>query len=105
MLAHVPDINDFVAGFSLLLKPEGVASFEFPHLLNMVQQNQFDTAYHEHYSYLSLHAVQTIFERNGLQIIDVQDGLHMAAVCVCWRNVPMSKRPVQPGVGDILERT
>lgn len=52
VLAHVPDINDFVAGFALLLKPAGVASFEFPHLLNMVQQNQFDTAYHEHYSYL-----------------------------------------------------
>jgi SAM-dependent methyltransferase len=78
VLAHVPDINDFVAGFALLLKPEGVASFEFPHLLNMVQQNQFDTAYHEHYSYLSLHAVQTIFERNGLQIID-------AGVAYTWR--------------------
>ena len=73
VLAHVPDINDFVAGFARLLKPHGVASFEFPHLLNMVQQNQFDTAYHEHYSYLSLHAVQAIFARNGLYIFDVQE--------------------------------
>lgn len=73
VLAHVPDINDFVAGFTRLLKQHGVASFEFPHLLNMVQQNQFDTAYHEHYSYLSLHAVQSIFARNGLHIFDVQE--------------------------------
>jgi SAM-dependent methyltransferase len=73
VLAHVPDINDFVAGFTRLLKPHGVASFEFPHLLNMVQQNQFDTAYHEHYSYLSLHTVQAIFARNGLHIFDVQE--------------------------------
>lgn len=73
VLAHVPEINDFVSGFAHLLKPQGVASFEFPHLLNMVQQNQFDTAYHEHYSYLSLHAVKTIFERNGLTIFDVQE--------------------------------
>lgn len=52
VLAHVPDINDFVAGFARLLKPQGVATFEFPHLLRMVQEGQFDTAYHEHYSYL-----------------------------------------------------
>lgn len=73
VLAHVPDINDFVAGFTRVLKPHGVASFEFPHLLNMVQQNQFDTAYHEHYSYLSLHTVQRIFAHNGLHIFDVQE--------------------------------
>nr|WP_314861103.1 class I SAM-dependent methyltransferase [uncultured Undibacterium sp.] len=73
VLAHVPDINDFVAGFTRLLKPHGVASFEFPHLLNMVMQNQFDTAYHEHYSYLSLQAVQGIFKRNGMHIFDVQE--------------------------------
>jgi 2-polyprenyl-3-methyl-5-hydroxy-6-metoxy-1,4-benzoquinol methylase len=65
VLAHVPDINDFVAGFALLLKPQGVATFEFPHLLRMVQENQFDTAYHEHYSYLSLTVVEQIFARNG----------------------------------------
>jgi SAM-dependent methyltransferase len=73
VLAHVPDINDFVAGFARLLKPQGVATFEFPHLLRMVQGCQFDTAYHEHYSYLSLTAVQRIFAANGLAVADVQE--------------------------------
>lgn len=73
VLAHVPDINDFVKGFSILLKPEGVATFEFPHLLNLVDKNQFDTIYHEHYSYLSLVAVRTIFDVNGLTIFDVEE--------------------------------
>lgn len=73
VLAHVPDINDFVRGFARLLKPAGVATFEFPHLLRMVQGCQFDTAYHEHYSYLSLTAVHTIFAANGLDVIDVQE--------------------------------
>lgn len=72
VLAHVPDINDFVAGFAILLKPAGVATFEFPHLLRMVRECQFDTAYHEHYSYLSLGSVQRIFAANGLQVIDVE---------------------------------
>ncbi|MBZ0225946.1 MAG: class I SAM-dependent methyltransferase [Comamonas sp.] len=73
VLAHVPDINDFVAGFARLLKPQGVATFEFPHLLRMVQGCQFDTAYHEHYSYLSLTAVARIFAANGLTVIDVEE--------------------------------
>ncbi|WP_275788459.1 class I SAM-dependent methyltransferase [Pararhizobium gei] len=72
VLAHVPDINDFVAGFARLLKPQGVATFEFPHLLNMVREAQFDTAYHEHYSYLSLTAVKRVFEANGLSVFDVE---------------------------------
>lgn len=72
VLAHVPDINDFVAGFSILIKPAGVATFEFPHLLRMVHESQFDTAYHEHYSYLSLTAVHAIFAANGLKVFDVQ---------------------------------
>lgn len=73
VLAHVPDINDFVAGFARLLKPTGVATFEFPHLLKLVQQNQFDTIYHEHFSYLSLTAALPIFERNGLVVFDVDE--------------------------------
>lgn len=73
VLAHVPEINDFVGGFARLLKPTGVATFEFPHLLRMVEQSQFDTAYHEHYSYLSLTAVDTIFERAGLSVFDVEE--------------------------------
>jgi SAM-dependent methyltransferase len=72
VLAHVPDINDFVSGFAALLKPQGVATFEFPHLLRMVQEGQFDTVYHEHYSYLSLTAVSRIFTANGLSVFDVE---------------------------------
>jgi SAM-dependent methyltransferase len=73
VLAHVPDINDFVAGFRRLLKPHGVVTFEFPHLLRMVLENQFDTAYHEHYSYLSLMAVQRILAVNGLIVFDIEE--------------------------------
>ncbi|MEQ9237461.1 class I SAM-dependent methyltransferase [Coleofasciculus sp. E2-BRE-01] len=73
VLAHVPDINDFVSGFAMLLKPQGVATFEFPHLLRLIEGNQFDTVYHEHFSYLSLTAVQQIFTVNGLRIFDVEE--------------------------------
>jgi hypothetical protein len=73
VLAHVPDINDFVAGFSILLKPLGVATFEFHHLLKLIEENQFDTIYHEHYSYLSLNAVERIFAANGLSVFDVEE--------------------------------
>ena len=72
VLAHVPDINDFVSGFARLLKPEGVATFEFPHLLNLIEQVQFDTIYHEHYSYLSLLAAEKIFAAHGLRVFDVE---------------------------------
>lgn len=72
VLAHVPDINDFVSGFATLLKPQGVSTFEFPHLIKLVAENQFDTIYHEHYSYLSLSSVTRIFAANGLQIFDVE---------------------------------
>lgn len=72
VLAHVPDINDFVGGFAAWLKPQGVATFEFPHLLRMIEGLQFDTAYHEHYSYLSLTTVQRVFESNGLSVFDVE---------------------------------
>lgn len=73
VLAHVPDINDFVSGFTVLLKQNGVATFEFPHLMQMVKHTQFDTIYHEHFSYLSLTAVNQIFDNNGLQVFDVQE--------------------------------
>lgn len=73
VLAHVPDINDFVEGFRILLKPDGVATFEFPHLLQLIEQNQFDTIYHEHFSYLSLLAVERIFRAHALDIFDVEE--------------------------------
>jgi SAM-dependent methyltransferase len=73
VLAHVPDINDFVAGFKEVLKPEGVLTFEFPHLLNLIELTQFDTVYHEHYSYLSLTTVKTILGTQGLSVFDVEE--------------------------------
>lgn len=72
VLAHVPDIADFVAGFPLVLKPEGVLTFEFPHLLNLIERVQFDTIYHEHYSYLSLLAVEQVLKANGMRAFDVE---------------------------------
>ncbi|MBL4615678.1 MAG: class I SAM-dependent methyltransferase, partial [Magnetovibrio sp.] len=73
VLAHVPDINGFVAGFTALLKDDGVLTVEFPHLLNMLNLVQFDTIYHEHYFYLSLLAVETVFKAHGLRVFDVED--------------------------------
>jgi 2-polyprenyl-3-methyl-5-hydroxy-6-metoxy-1,4-benzoquinol methylase len=72
VLAHVPDINDFVIGFAVLLAPEGVVTFEFPSLKEQIAGRQFDTIYHEHFSYLSLHVVQAILARHGLRIFDVE---------------------------------
>lgn len=72
VLAHVPDIADFVRGFAEVLKPEGVATFEFPHLLNLIRLIEFDTIYHEHYSYLSLLTVQKVFKAAGLRVFDVE---------------------------------
>jgi len=71
--AHVPDINDFTCGLKRALKPGGTITLEFPHLLKLIQQTQFDTVYHEHFSYLSLHTVQRIFQAAGLHIRDVQE--------------------------------
>jgi SAM-dependent methyltransferase len=72
VLAHVPDIGDFVAGFREVLKDEGVLTFEFPHLLNLIQKVQFDTIYHEHFSYLSVLAVEQVLRANGLRPFDVE---------------------------------
>ena len=72
VLAHVPDIGDFVGGFREVLKDEGVLTFEFPHLLNLIEKVQFDTIYHEHYSYLSLVAVEQVLRANGLRPFDVE---------------------------------
>jgi SAM-dependent methyltransferase len=72
VFAHVPDIDDFSAGFASLLKPAGTAVFEFPHVLELIRHNQFDTIYHEHHSYLSLLAVEPVLTRNGLQVINVE---------------------------------
>ena len=72
VLAHVPDLDDFVGGFAIILKSEGVATFEFPHLANLIGQTQFDTIYHEHFSYISLIAARTFFSRHSLRVFDVE---------------------------------
>lgn len=73
VLAHVPDINDFVGGMAIVLKPDGVVSFEFPHLLQLMENVQFDTIYHEHFYYLSLLAVENVLARHGLVVVDVEE--------------------------------
>ena len=73
VLAHVPDVNDFVGGVSILLKENGIATFEFPHLLRLMEENQFDTIYHEHFSYLSWLSAESIFSRQGLTLFDVKE--------------------------------
>ena len=73
VLAHVPDINDFVAGMKIVLKPKGVITMEFPHLMRLMDENQFDTIYHEHFSYLSLLSVEKIFASHGLTLFDVDE--------------------------------
>jgi SAM-dependent methyltransferase len=73
VIAHVPDINDFVEALQIVLKPEGTATFEFPHLLKLIQGSQFDTIYHEHFSYFSLLSINKIFEKYGLKIYNVDE--------------------------------
>jgi 2-polyprenyl-3-methyl-5-hydroxy-6-metoxy-1,4-benzoquinol methylase len=105
VLAHVPDINDFAAGFGELLKPRGVATFEFPHLLRLMADAQFDTIYHEHFSYLSLTAVQRVFEGAGLQVFDVQElTTHGGSLRVFAQRVDTAAHPVAPTVGAMLQR-
>ncbi len=72
VLAHVPDLNDFVEGFRILLKPTGTITVEFPHLLHLIAERQFDTIYHEHFSYFSLLVVEKVFARHGLMVFDVE---------------------------------
>ena len=73
VLAHVPDLNDFVKGLKILLKPTGLITMEFPHLLQLMEQNQFDTIYHEHFSYFSFLAVEQVFARHGMRLFDVEE--------------------------------
>ncbi|PXX75477.1 Methyltransferase domain-containing protein [Pseudomonas sp. LAMO17WK12:I10] len=104
VLAHVPDINDFLGGFATLLKPTGVATFEFPQLLTLMAGAQFDTLYHEHYSYLSLTAVQALCERNGLEVFDVcQLPTHGGSLRVFVQRKDGERRAVQPAVQQQLQ--
>jgi len=105
VLAHVPDINDFVSGFTLLLKDQGVSTFEFPHLLNLVDKAQFDTIYHEHFSYLSLTTVNTIFKANGLSVFDVEEiATHGGSLRVFAQKLSTGKHALSPRVAAMLAR-
>jgi SAM-dependent methyltransferase len=104
VLAHVPDINDFVGGVKILLAPEGVATFEVQHLLTLMQRHQFDTIYHEHFSYLSLIAGQRIFARAGLRVFDVElPETHGGSIrfFVCQEQASHLE---SPNVADVLAR-
>jgi SAM-dependent methyltransferase len=104
VLAHVPNINDFVQAFSILLKENGVATFEFPHLLKMISENQFDTIYHEHFSYLSFTTVCEIFSKNGLEVFDVEEiGTHGGSLRVYSQKAGVGKQLVSFAVGSLLE--
>lgn len=105
VLAHVPDINDFVAGFAKVLKPQGVSTFEFPHLLKLVAENQFDTIYHEHFSYLSLAAVNRIFSANGLTVFDVEEhSTHGGSLRVFAQRSDTGQQPCSVRVDELLQR-
>lgn len=103
VLAHVPDINDFVAGFTALLAPAGVATFEFPHLLRLLQGVQFDTIYHEHFSYLSLTAVERIMASRGLAVFDVEElTTHGGSLRVLAQRADTGRRERTPAVDAVL---
>lgn len=105
VLAHVPDINDFVAGFAILLKDNGVATFEFPHLLRLVAETQFDTIYHEHFSYLSLSSVQRIFRSNGMDIFRIDElSTHGGSLRVFAQRSISGKRPIEASVANMLAK-
>jgi hypothetical protein len=105
VLAHVPDINDFVRGFSLLLKPQGVATFEFPYLRRLVDGNQFDTIYHEHFSYLSLTAVKNIFTTNGLHLFDVEEqSTHGGSLRIFAQRGDSGKHALHSSVNELLKQ-
>ena len=105
VLAHVPDINDFVEGFRLLLKPGGVATFEFPHLLNLIERNEFDTIYHEHYSYLSLHATRQVFAAHDLVVFDVDElPTHGGSLRLYVRHLANDQLPVGDNVARLAAK-
>jgi len=104
VLAYVPDINDFLNGVAILLRRGGVATFEFPHLLNLIKYNQFDTIYHEHYSYLSLIAVHNIFKHNGLSVFDVDEVPTHGGSLRLYADRVDHPRPPTSAVEGLLER-
>jgi SAM-dependent methyltransferase len=104
VLAHVPDINDFLKGVKIALKKDGVSTFEFPHLCKLVDFNQFDTIYHEHFSYLSLTSLKIIFEKNGLEIFDVQElNTHGGSLRIFTKHVEDASKIIGASVVKMLD--
>jgi SAM-dependent methyltransferase len=105
VLAHVPDLNDFLAGMKLVLKPEGVITMEFPHLMKLVEGSQFDTIYHEHFSYFSLLAVEAAFRRHGLVLFDVDElPVHGGSLRIYARHQEDEGKPIQHAVEALRAR-
>jgi len=105
VLAHTPDINGFVAGVPVALAANGVATFEFPHLMRLMDENQFDTIYHEHWSYLSLGTTQKLFAAHNMTIFDVEElSSHGGSLRLFIRHDEDDSKPVTTGVSELLER-
>src|SRR5271170_787813 len=103
VLAQVPDLNDFVEGLNVILKPEGVLTLEFPHLLQLIQLNEFDTIYHEHFSYFSLLSTIKILEAHGLRVFDVEElRSHGGSLRVFACRVESKTHPIEPNVCKVL---
>jgi hypothetical protein len=104
VLAHVPDIKDFVGGLQLILNPTGVITMEFPHLMELIRNNQFDTIYHEHFSYLSFHTVRDIFDSLGLEIFDVDKlPTHGGSIRIYAKHKSDSGKEISERVGALLQ--
>jgi len=105
VLAQVPDLNDFVGGITIVLKPGGVATLEFPHLMRLMEENQYDTIYHEHFSYFSLMSVEEIFAAHGLVLFDVDEiPTHGGSIRIYLRHAEDSSKPVSPAVVNLRNR-
>lgn len=105
VLAHVPQLNDFVAGLKLLLKPQGIITLEFPHLLRLMEGNQFDTIYHEHFSYFSFCSAEQVFRRHDLTVFDVEElSTHGGSLRVYLRHAEDNSRTVSPCVPQLKGR-
>jgi hypothetical protein len=105
VLAHVPDILDFVGGMKILLAPQGVITMEFPHLVQLIDNNQFDTIYHEHFSYLSFYTVQKIFESNGLMLFDVDElSTHGGSLRIYARHAEDDSKQISERVQKLLDK-
>jgi SAM-dependent methyltransferase len=104
VLAQVPDLNNFVEGLKILLKPSGVLTLEFPHLLRLIEWNEFDTIYHEHFSYFSLLTTVRILEAHGMKVFDVEElSTHGGSLRVYASRVENTTHPVQPSIAKLIE--